>query len=102
MRKILTELHLLMERADLVYIADEIVKHYNLPTKVKFSNSFKRGNISDNPGYFLSAILSVFLFDHRLTGGAGASAHLEKQVFAWKVFKISLAGHFLADRKKHN
>ena len=37
MKKILTEIHLLMERADLVYIADEIVKHYNLPTKVKFS-----------------------------------------------------------------
>ena len=44
MKKLLTELHLLMERADLVYIADEIVKHYNLPTKVKFKQSFRRKN----------------------------------------------------------
>ena len=51
MRKILTELHLLMERADLVYIADEIVKHYNLPTKVKFKQSFRRKNNKDKGTY---------------------------------------------------
>ena len=51
MKKILTEIHLLMERADLVYIADEIVKHYNLPTKVKFSKSFKRKNNNDKGTY---------------------------------------------------
>ena len=28
--KILTELHLLMERADFQYIASELVKYYNL------------------------------------------------------------------------
>ena len=37
MKKVLTEIHLMMERTDFVYVADEIVKHYNLPTKVKFS-----------------------------------------------------------------
>ncbi len=51
MRKILTELHLLMERADLVYIADEIVKHYNLPTKVKFKQSFRRKKNKDKGTY---------------------------------------------------
>ena len=51
MKKLLTELHLLMERADLVYIADEIVKHYNLPTKVKFKQSFKRKNNNDKGTY---------------------------------------------------
>ena len=40
-----------MERTDYVYVADEIVKHYNLPTKVKFSKSFKRKNNKDKGTY---------------------------------------------------
>ena len=40
MKKALTHIHLLLERIDYVYVADQIVKHYGLPTKVKFSNSF--------------------------------------------------------------
>ena len=51
MKKILTELHLMMERTDYVYVADEIVKHYNLPTKVKFKQSFKRKNNKDKGTY---------------------------------------------------
>ena len=46
-KKLLTEIHLMMERADYVYVADEIVKHYGLPTKVKFSNSFRRKRNTD-------------------------------------------------------
>ena len=51
MKKILTELHLMMERTDFVYVADEIVKHYKLPTKVKFSNTFKQKNNKDKGTY---------------------------------------------------
>ena len=51
MRKILTELHLMMERTDYVYVADQIVKHYNLPTKVKFKQSFRRKNNKDKGTY---------------------------------------------------
>ena len=51
MKKILTELHLMMERTDYVYVADQIVKHYNLPTKVKFKQSFKRKNNKDKGTY---------------------------------------------------
>ena len=36
--KILTELHLLMERADFQYIASELVKYYNLKSKVKMGS----------------------------------------------------------------
>ena len=50
-KKLLTEIHLMMERADYVYVADEIVKHYNLPTKVKFSPNFKRKNNNDKGTY---------------------------------------------------
>ena len=51
MKKLLTELHLMMERADYVYVADEIVKHYGLPTKVKFTPNFKRKNNTDKGTY---------------------------------------------------
>ena len=37
MKKILTEIHLMLEREDFAYVAKEIVKHYGLPTKVKFT-----------------------------------------------------------------
>ena len=37
MKKILTEIHNLMESKDFEYVAREIVKHYGLPTKVKFT-----------------------------------------------------------------
>ena len=37
--KILTELHLLMERADFQYIAQELVKYYGLRSKIKFNAS---------------------------------------------------------------
>ena len=40
-----------MERTDFVYVADEIVKHYKLPTKVKFSNTFKQKNNKDKGTY---------------------------------------------------
>ena len=47
MKKTLTELHLMMERADLLYVASELVKNYNLPkTKVKFGTFSK-----DKGGY---------------------------------------------------
>ena len=32
----LTEVHLLMERTDLLFVATELVKYYNLKSKVKF------------------------------------------------------------------
>ena len=51
MKKALTHIHLLLERIDYVYVADQIVKHYGLPTKVKFSNSFKRKNNNDKGTY---------------------------------------------------
>ena len=37
MKKILTTIHNLMESKDFEYVAREIVRHYNLPTKVKFT-----------------------------------------------------------------
>ena len=47
MKKTLTELHLMMERVDLLYVASELVKNYNLPkTKVKFGTFGK-----DKGGY---------------------------------------------------
>ena len=51
MKKALTHIHLLLERIDYVYVADQIVKHYGLPTKVKFSGSFKRKNNNDKGNY---------------------------------------------------
>ena len=36
MKKLLTELHLMMERIDFQYVATELVKNYNLKSKVKF------------------------------------------------------------------
>ena len=41
MKKQLTELHLLMERTDLLFVASELVKHYKLKSKVKFG-TFKK------------------------------------------------------------
>ena len=35
-----------------------------------------------------------------LAGGAGASAHLEKQQMAWKVLHFPHVGHFRAEAKK--
>ena len=37
MKKLLTEIHLMLEREDFAYVAKEIVRHYRLPTKVKFT-----------------------------------------------------------------
>ena len=37
MKKTLTKIHNLMESKDFEYVAREIVRHYNLPTKVKFT-----------------------------------------------------------------
>ncbi len=36
-KKLLTEIHLMLEREDFAYVAKEIVRHYGLPTKVKFT-----------------------------------------------------------------
>ena len=36
--KLLTELHLMMERADFQYIASELIKYYNLKSKVKMGS----------------------------------------------------------------
>jgi len=41
MKKLLTELHLMMERIDFHYVATELVKNYNLKSKVKFG-TFKK------------------------------------------------------------
>jgi len=46
MNKLLTEIHLLMERTDLLYVATELVKNYNLKSKVKFGTFGK-----DKGGY---------------------------------------------------
>ena len=46
MKKLLTELHLLMERIDFQYVATELVKNYNLKSKVKFGTFGK-----DKGGY---------------------------------------------------
>ena len=46
MKKRLTELHLLMERIDFQYVATELVKNYNLKSKVKFGTFSK-----DKGGY---------------------------------------------------
>ena len=51
MKKILTELHLLMERTDLLYVANELVKNYNLKSKVKFGNYSKQKGHKDKGGY---------------------------------------------------
>jgi len=45
-KKLLTELHLLMERIDFQYVATELVKNYNLKSKVKFGTFSK-----DKGGY---------------------------------------------------
>ena len=37
----------MLEREDFVYVAEEIVKHYGLPTKVKFTNTFKNTTNKD-------------------------------------------------------
>ncbi len=37
MKKTLTEIYTLMESKDFEYVAREIVRHYGLPTKVKFN-----------------------------------------------------------------
>ena len=37
MKKTLTKIHNLMESKDFEYVAREIVRHYGLPTKVKFT-----------------------------------------------------------------
>ena len=46
MKKLLTELHLMMERVDFQYVATELVKNYNLKSKVKFGTFGK-----DKGGY---------------------------------------------------
>tara|TARA_E500000331_G_scaffold261044_1_gene251978 strand:- start:145 stop:540 length:396 start_codon:yes stop_codon:yes gene_type:complete len=46
MNKLLTEIHLLMERTDFQYVATELVKNYNLKSKVKFGTFGK-----DKGGY---------------------------------------------------
>ena len=46
MKKLLTELHLMMERIDFQYVATELVKNYNLKSKVKFGTFSK-----DKGGY---------------------------------------------------
>ena len=53
--KILTELHLLMERADFQYIAQELVDYYGLRSKVKFtSDAGVRGHyVPENDTIFL-------------------------------------------------
>ena len=43
MNKLLTEIHLLMERTDLLYVATELVKNYNLKSKVKFGSGKDMG-----------------------------------------------------------
>ena len=48
-------------------------------------------------GVFFKCFLS-FLF--ALPAAPAEARTLKKQVFVWKVFKISLVGHFLAQRKK--
>ena len=45
-RKLLTEIHLMLERTDLLYVANELVKNYNLKSKVKFGTFGK-----DKGGY---------------------------------------------------
>jgi len=50
--KELTEIYLLMERTDLLYVANELVKNYKLPkTKVKFGNYSKQKGHTDKGGY---------------------------------------------------
>ena len=41
MKKHLTEIHQLLERTDLLFVASELVKHYKLKSKVKFG-TFKK------------------------------------------------------------
>ena len=48
MKKILTELHLMMEREDLQFVASEIVKYYNMSSRVKM----KRGRYKDEKGFY--------------------------------------------------
>ena len=48
MKKILTELHLMMEREDLQFVASEIVKYYGMSSRVKI----KRGRYKDEKGFY--------------------------------------------------
>ena len=48
MKKTLTELHLIMEREDLRFVASEIVKYYGMSSRVKM----KRGRYKDEKGFY--------------------------------------------------
>ena len=48
-------------------------------------------------GVYFQSVLSLFCSPYRRRP---RKRTLKKQVFVWKVFKISLVGHFLAQRKK--
>ena len=48
MKKILTELHLMMEREDLQFVASEIVKYYGMSSRVKI----KKGRYKQEKGFY--------------------------------------------------
>ena len=48
MKKILTELHLMMEREDLQFVASEIEKYYGMSSRVKI----KKGRYKSEKGFY--------------------------------------------------
>ena len=59
MKKILTTIHNLMESKDFEYVAREIVRHYGLPTKVKFTMGRNTSNQDKGDYKFLEDTIYI-------------------------------------------
>ena len=59
MKKVLTEIHNLMESKDFEYVAREIVKHYGLPTKVKFTMGRNTSNTDKGDYKFMEDTIYI-------------------------------------------
>ena len=59
MKKTLTEIYTLMESKDFEYVAREIVRHYGLPTKVKFTMGRNTSNKDKGDYKFADDIIYI-------------------------------------------
>ena len=59
MKKALTEIYTLMESKDFEYVAREIVRHYGLPTKVKFTMGRNTSNKDKGDYKFADDIIYI-------------------------------------------
>ena len=59
MKKTLTTIHNLMESKDFEYVAREIVRHYGLPTKVKFTMGRNTSNQDKGDDEFLEDTIYI-------------------------------------------